>query len=81
MCDSAVSKPTCYGLDSQRFEPRLGRDLTDPSIPAPRPTQPTVQGVSGPFPERKAGGAWRWPPRVEHGWSYTATSRLCLLGL
>jgi hypothetical protein len=56
---------TRYGLDSSRFQPRWGRDLTYPFRKTPRPTQPTVQGVQELFPGLKRPG-WGvdYPPHL-----------------
>jgi hypothetical protein len=55
---SKVGKTTCYGLGFQGFEPRWGRDSSDPSRPAPRPSQPPVKWVTSSFPRGKVAGAW-----------------------
>jgi hypothetical protein len=75
----AVTVPTLYGLDGQRFEPRLGQNLPDPSIPAPRPTQPPVQWVLG--PGRGADHPLPSNAEVEYRWSYTSVAPLFLLGM
>jgi hypothetical protein len=45
--DSSVGIATDYGLDGQGIESRWGRDLSQTSLPALRPTQPPVQWVPG----------------------------------
>jgi hypothetical protein len=56
---------TRYGLDSSGFQLRWGRDLTYPFGKTPRPTQPTVQGVPGLFPEvKRPGRGFVYPPHL-----------------
>ena len=41
--DSVVGIAFRYGLGGPGLTPTWGRDLPDPSRPAPRPTQPSIQ--------------------------------------
>jgi hypothetical protein len=50
-----------YRLGDSGFEPRLGPDISWPSRPDPRCTQPLAQRVPGLFIGSKAAGAWRCP--------------------
>jgi hypothetical protein len=56
--DSSVGIATRYGLDGPGIESRWGRDFSQPSRPAPGPTQPPVQWVLGLFSGGKAAGTW-----------------------
>jgi hypothetical protein len=55
--DSSVGIVTSNGLDGPRIESRWARDILHPSRLALRPTQPSIQWVSG-LPGGKAAGAW-----------------------
>ena len=48
-----------YGLNGPGFEWRWQQDFPYKAIPAPRPTQPTVERVTTFFPGSKVAGAWR----------------------
>jgi hypothetical protein len=54
--DSSVGIATRYGLDGPGIESRWGRDFSQPSRPALRPTQPPIQWVPGLFPGRPGRG-------------------------
>jgi hypothetical protein len=58
---SSVAIANHYGLDGPRIKSRWGRGFPYPSRPAPGPTQPPVQWVSG-ISWGKASEAWRWAP-------------------
>jgi hypothetical protein len=56
--DSVVSIATRYGLDGPGIESWWGRDISQPSRPAPGPTQPPIQWVPGLVLGSQAAGAW-----------------------
>lgn len=84
-CRRVISmKVTLY--PGRGFETLWERDFPDPSRPSPRPTQFPVRWDRVYFPGGKMAGACGSPLTlssvgVEYGYSYTSTSRLCLLAM
>jgi hypothetical protein len=50
-----------YGLDCSGIESQFWRGFPHPFSKTKGPMEPPLQGVPGPFPGGKAGGAWRKP--------------------
>jgi hypothetical protein len=79
-----------YGLDDRGFESRHGLGIilfTTASIPALRPTQPSIQWVTGSLslgvkvPRREADHSPPFSAEGKNAWSYTSTPPVRLHGL